>query len=184
MSTVQESAGGTLYSTTEKSISRFVKSEMSLVRLLLVVATALAVLGYMTFSALPFAVSKDNVMMSKFKVHPPSLHLTLLTGAIVGLVSILVALFVPSAFAYVRVHVTGARTADKKKRKESNPASAPVSDGRVSWSTTEPFEAYRKQAGKAGTSGSGRHPRHGSNATLGAVKETLAASKKHSDKEN
>lgn len=121
-------------------------------------------------------------MMTKFKVHPPSLRLALLTGASVGLVSILVALFVPPAFTYVRVHVTGSRMTDKK-RKESSTTSAPVSDGRTSSSTSGPFEAYRKQAGKTDTSGGGRHPRHGSDATVDAVAETLATSKRHSEKE-
>lgn len=118
-------------------------------------------------------------------MHPPTPRLALLTSACVGLVSILVTLVVPSAFGYARVHALDSHIENEKKLKGSSSASAPVSDARPISSTTAtgPFEAYRKQAGKTGTGGGCRHPRHGANATVDAVSEALAAAKKHADKE-
>lgn len=118
-------------------------------------------------------------------MHPPTPRSALLTSAWVGLVSILATLIIPSAFGYARAHALGSRTENEKKRKGPSSASAPVSDERTISSTTAtgPFEAYRKQAGRTGTGGGCRHPRHGANATVDAVSEALAAAKKHTDKE-
>ncbi|KAF9151974.1 hypothetical protein BG015_005945 [Linnemannia schmuckeri] len=152
--------------------SRYVKSEMSLTRLLLSVATVFVVLGY-------------NVVMSKFKVHPPTLRSALLMGTWVAMVSILATLVVPPAFEYVRVRALGPRTVNEKNRNDSGSASAPVSEDRPSSPpTTGPFDVYRKQARRTGTGGGCRHPRHGANATVDAVAEAIAAVNKATDKED
>ncbi|KAG0305844.1 hypothetical protein BGZ97_000950 [Linnemannia gamsii] len=185
MSTAKEIASGSLYSATEKAQTAKMPIKQSTPVQRYIVGPAVYVKECLAVvSAMVFRVSKDNVVMSKFTVHPPSLRSALLTGASVGLVSMLVTLFVPPAFGYLRVHVARARTAHKKEHKGSGSAPAPISDVRSSSSTPGPFEAYRKQAGRTGTGGGCRHPRHGSNATAEAVAEALAASKKHSDKED
>jgi len=124
------------------------------------------------------------VVKSKFEVHPPTLRSALWTSAWVGLASILATLVVPPAFGYMRVHVFRSRT-KIEKRKGSVSDSAPVSDERPISSTTATgqFGAYRKQAGKTGTGGGCRHPRHGANATVDAVSEALAAAQMHTGKE-
>ena len=115
------------------------------------------------------------MVTSKFEMHPPTLCSALLTSAWVGLVSMLAALFIPPAFGYARTH--GLRSCNKdEKRKGSGSASAPVSDEQPISSTTStgPFEAYGKQAGKTGMDGSC----HEANATVDAASEALAAAEK------
>ncbi|KAF9339157.1 hypothetical protein BGZ91_006855 [Linnemannia elongata] len=172
--------------TGSRMVPRYMKSEMWLARLFISVFMIIVVLGYMTFSGLSLTVSKDNVVKSKFKVHPPTPRSALWTSAWVGLVSILATLVIPPAFAYIRVHVLRSRNKkNETKGKGSGPDSAPVSNERPISSTIErgPFETYRKQAGKTGTGGGCRHPRHGANATVDAVSEALTAAQKHTDKE-
>ncbi|KAF8940877.1 hypothetical protein BGZ47_007580 [Haplosporangium gracile] len=158
--------------------SRYVKSETLLARLLLSVAMVFVVLVFMTFSELSFAVSQDNVVMSKFKVHPPTLRSALSTGTWVAMLSILATLVIPPAYGYVCVHALGPRTVNEKDRNDSSSASAPVSEDRPSSSpATGPFEAYRKQAGGTDTGDSPRHLRHRTNATVDAVAGAITAVK-------
>ncbi|KAF9133515.1 hypothetical protein BGW39_009589 [Mortierella sp. 14UC] len=157
--------------------ARYVKSEMSLIRVLLSLATVLVVLGSMTVSDFSLAVTKDKVAITKFNVHPPTLRSALLTGMSVGLISILLTLVIPFAFGYAHVPALGPRCSDKK-RKQTISDSGSGTDGRStpSFSTIPAFEAYRKQTDKMSTGG-GRYSKQGS-ATTAADAAAAAAAKK------
>ncbi|KAK3837326.1 MAG: hypothetical protein J3R72DRAFT_423623 [Linnemannia gamsii] len=171
-------------------VVRFVKSEMSFARFYVSLVMVLVVLARMTVSDLSYNVAQDNVIMTKFKVHPPTLRSALLTGMGVGLISILLTLVVPPAFGYARAHALGPRCSDKKLEGPTSDLGSNTDDRSASspsFSKIPVFEAYPKQSSTMSTGGGvGRNSKQGltgttaatTTAAAGAPDAAVAAAKK------
>ncbi|KAG0275664.1 hypothetical protein BGZ95_008514 [Linnemannia exigua] len=159
-------------------VTRLIKSEMSLARIFFSLAMVLVVLGRMTVSDLSYNVTQDKVVMTKFKVHPPTPRSALSTGIGAGLVSILLTLVIPPAFGYVRVHALGPCCSGKKLKEPTSDLDSNTDDRSTSSPsllTIPPFEASRKQTSKTSTGGGGRRT---TAAAAGVSDAAVATAKK------
>ncbi|KAG0377011.1 hypothetical protein BGX24_006858 [Mortierella sp. AD032] len=165
-------------------VVRFIKSEMSLARFYVSLVMVLVVLARMTIGDLSYNVAQDNVVKTKFKVHPPTPRSALMIGIGVGLVSILLTLVVPPAFGYARAHALGPRCSDKKLKGPTSGLGSNTDDRSASspsFSKIPVFEAYSKQAstmstggGGGGGGGVGRHSKQGLSDTTAATTTAAA----------